>query len=217
MISFDCVLDFFDFYKDLNIYEEWKLLDTSNNARGAAIYSKRYTEYLRELFSKKNLFRRNVSIAEIVSWLDNFILVKRIISKLKDELPLNVLGNIRLHCEYKIELSKSRRIDFVFQYKCNILLVEFRFSDKFPNLSNVWQKKEIELIIYKELLMNYLPRDYRVFVYAFIGMPEYSGKTPLLKHIKYNNDNINHICKYIASYLVNFKEGEKKNADIINE
>ncbi len=201
MISFEKIEKFLDFYvKVLNV--QWKIRLGKPNNRGEEIYNKTYTEKLRKIFNSKNLFRRSVSIAEIVSWLDSFVVIESLVNFLKKNLTQTTLNEISLHCEYKISMSKNRRVDFVIQYKKRVLLVEFRVSEKFPNISNVWQKKELELIIYKELIKNYIDESYRIYVYAFIAMPEYKGKEKIHKHVTYNEKNVAHLGEYIIKYIL---------------
>jgi hypothetical protein len=204
MIYFESPRYFYDFYEQLNIYGTWKICDGKLNDRGSKIYDKRYTNKLRKIFNKKRLFRRNVSIAEIVSWLDNYVIIIRLLNYLKNQIDLCIFSNITLSLEYKIDFSKNRRIDMVLGYHNNLLLVEFMLSSRFPNISNVWQRKEMELIIYKELITNYI-RDKKIFIYAFIAMPEYSGKYKIYKNIKYNEQNI----KYFGDYIIRYLLGER--------
>ena len=202
MLSFSNPNEFMNFYEDLDIYGSWKIQSGTLNYRGESIKDKLYVNKLRLIFSEKKLFRRNVSIAEIVSWLDSYCLIKRILVLLNEKLKIQELfDNLEIFCEYKIELSKDRRIDYILKYKKKLLLVEFRLSEHFPNMSNLWQKKELELIIYKELMSNYIGEDVRIYLYAFIAMPEFDNKRLLPKNIKYNKDNINYFCEYIMKYL----------------
>lgn len=202
MLSFQNLFAFEDYYIQLNIYGTWKIQSGLLNNRGSKIIDKPYTRELKKAFNEKNLFRKSVSIAEVVSWLDSYEILRRIIHKIKEEVGLEVAMKILLFQEYLIRLSKARRVDYIFMYKNKILLVEFRISDHFPNMSNAWQKKELELIIYKELMKNYIKKDYNIYTYAFIMMPEYENKNPILKNIKYNNNNIDHFCEYLSTYLL---------------
>lgn len=202
MLVFNDLSSFEQYYEQLNIYGTWKIQTGLLNIRGSKIIDKHYTKELKLLFNDKKLFRRSVSIAEIVSWLDSYEIVRRCVLKIREIIGTEKMNNIKLFQEYMIKLSKARRVDYIFMFNNKILLVEFRISDHFPNMSNAWQKKELELIIYKELMTNYVNKDYRIYTYAFIMMPEYENKEPILKNIKYNNSNINHFCEYLITYLL---------------
>ncbi|TVP96603.1 MAG: hypothetical protein EA374_01010 [Acholeplasmatales bacterium] len=204
MLSFSNYNEFWEFYHSLNI-PRWHISTGLLNDRGKYIENRSYTHRLRTIFNEKKLFRRNVAIAEIVSWLDSYLILRRLLHLLRGMLKEDVLMKMKIHCEYRIEMSKNRRVDFIFEYADRILLAEFRLSDKFPNVSNMWQKKELELIIYKELLGNYLPTKVKVLIFAFIGMPEIEQGQMIEKNIKYNEENIEFFARYITQYL--FQQG----------
>ncbi|MFW6272417.1 MAG: hypothetical protein ACOC2U_01395 [bacterium] len=202
MIHFENPDMFYDFYDRLNIYGTWRIYSGKLNDRGFKIYDKSYTKKLRSVFNEKKLFRRNVSIAEIVSWLDNYIIIIRLFNYIESKVNKHTFSNIKILLEYKINFSKNRRVDMVLRYNDKILLVEFMLSSRFPNITNVWQRKEMELIIYKELLSNYI-KNKDIIIYAFIAMPEYNKSEKIEKNIKYNTQNINYFGDYIIEYLLN--------------
>ncbi len=206
MMSFENPKEYLEFLSKLKFPESWKVENGLLNERGKRIIDKYYTLKLKQIFNEKKLFRRNVSIAEIVSWLDGFVLMTRVIKHLNLKVDEKCFSKLKIHFEYRIRMSKNRRIDYVFEYENRILIIELRLSDKFPNLSNTWQKKELELIVYKELLHNYLPHKTRIIIYAFIFMPEYNENSKILKNIKYNKENINFFVEYVMKYLININE-----------
>ncbi len=202
MKSFSNFNEFYQFYDELNIYNPWRITNEPINDRGERVRNSYYTNVFRNLFNEKHLFRRSVSVGELVSFTDNFYLIKKVIDELSSILSEKEFNEFSLYSEYRIRMSKNRRIDFILVYKKKVLLLEFRISNTFPNISNIWQRKEAELLIYKELLKNYINRDYNVYIYAFIGMPEYMNKQPVPKQVKYNDDNTKHLAKYIKQFIV---------------
>lgn len=202
MLAFDSILDFKAFYRDLSMMNDWIITMEKNNVRGEKIKDKRYVEYLRELFMQKNLFRRNISIAEIVSLLDSYSIMLKVLRHLEAMIEPECLENMKLYSEYKIYFSKNRRIDYIIEYGNKLLLIEFRVSYTFPNLSSMWQKKETELLFYKELMGNYLPERYKIHLFAFIAMPEVDNGYWMPKHVKYNNDNAKFFAEYIKAFIV---------------
>ncbi len=201
MISFQKPSEFDDFYESLSIHGGWRVQSGLMNQRGESIKDTAYVNYLRKLFMNKNLFRRNVSIAEIVSFLDGYEFLSRILKSLKSKVASNIYDSVQIHLEYKIPYSKNRRVDFIFEYNDQILLTEFRLSADFPNQSGMWQKKEIELIIYKELMTNFL-NNKSIYLYAFIGMPEYLKLQKISKNILYNDNNVEFFVDYLVTYLL---------------
>lgn len=207
MIAFDSILDFRGFYRNLNLYNDWTITMEKNNQRGERIKDRQYVTYLRELFMQKQLFRRNISIAEIVSLLDSYSIMMRLIHQLESMVGTERLKNLKMYSEYKIYFSKNRRIDYVLEYGKRLLLVEFRVSFTFPNLSSMWQKKETELLFYKELLSNYIPESYKIHLFAFIAMPENDNGFWMSKHSKYNNDNVRFFAEYIKTFILDQEDG----------
>lgn len=201
---------FNEFYQSLNLYHDWQIQTGTMNERGIQIANKNYGKKLKKLFADRLMFRRALSIAELTSFMDNFFFVSRLAKVLKEKLSEEQFNEIEIFKEYKILMSKNRRIDYLFKYKKAILAIEFRLSSDFPNTSGLWQKKELELIIYKELLRNYIPEDYTIRVYAFVGMPEYRQKVPIDKHLKYNQENIEYFAQYIQYFLVQDQDNRSK-------
>ncbi len=203
MISFETPEQFRTFYENLLKGEQWKITTDTLNDRGYHSQDESYVKELRDLFNAKGLFRRSVSIAEIMSFMDSYYIMDKVFDALKKMLTPGDYNRINMCCEYRIKYSKNRRIDYILKYHNKILLIEFRLSATFPNMSSVWQKKETELLIYKELLNNYIPKECHILIYAFIAMPEYDKKRPIYKHIKYNNQNAQYFADYINEFLIN--------------
>jgi hypothetical protein len=201
MIYFENLNHFKDFYISLGIHGGWKIQSGIMNDRGEKIRDTAYVNYLQKLFMKKKLFRRNVSIAEVVSFLDGYEFLYRIVTELEQKIKGQVFNDINIYLEYKIPYSKNRRVDFIFEYQDKLLLTEFRLSKDFPNQSGMWNKKELELLVYKELMSNYI-MDKKIFLFAFIGMPEYAKNNKIVKNLLYNENNIDFFVDYLITYLL---------------
>ena len=83
LLHFSNPTGFFEFVSYIDIYNGWRIDSGLLNDRGKKIEGKWYTNELRNLFREKNFFRRNVSLAEIVSWLDTLSLIKRLLDSLR--------------------------------------------------------------------------------------------------------------------------------------
>jgi len=204
MLSFKGVNDFLCFYEGLNIYGHWRITDQKTNDRGEKVRSASYMNLLRNKFNEKHLFRRQVSISELISFVDSFYLMTIIFDKLKTMISDDLFNSIEIFCEYRINLSKNKRVDLLLVHKQKVVLIEFRISNTFPNMSSIWQKKTLELIVYKELLSYYIGNTYSIYNYAFIGMPEYTGskgRDLVPKHYDYNRNNANHLADFLKTYL----------------
>lgn len=207
MIKFDSLNEIHSFIDRLDIYNGWKISKGLLNERGSLIKDKQYYEFLKNLFNEKNLFRRSVSIAEVVSWLDSLVIMKRLSHKLASILTLDEMMLIKIDMEYKIEYSKMMRIDYIIHYKKSLMLVEFRLVDSFNKVKPTWEKKKIELIVYKELMENYLSIK-KIYTYAMITLFEYEKGRQIEKHITFNNNQVEYFSKYIRDILIrrNFEE-----------
>lgn len=202
LLSFVTLEHFLDFYKSLDIYKDWKITTGTMNYRGELIRSKPYSIMLQDIFRKKNMFRRNVSVAEIVSWLDGYKLIERLIQELMTTLPREIYKKIEIYSEYRIRMSKNMRIDYVLKYKDIILLLELRMVSRFEKIRPTWEKKKLELIVYKDLLRNYVFGDTKILNYALITLPEYKIKSEINKHIEYNANQIDHLMRYFIQFVL---------------
>ncbi len=191
-----------EFVDSLDIYNGWKITKGLMNARGEIIRHKSYANQLRRMFSLKKAFRREVSISEIVSWLDSFVIMSRVIDNLKKSISNEEYDKIEIYFEYIIKMSKKMRIDFIIKYNESLLLLEMRMVDNFKKIKGTWTKKKSELLIYKELISNYI-EDKRILTYAFISLYEYNGKEKDLAHVKYNNDQAQYLAEYIRKFIIN--------------
>ena len=194
--------DFSTFIEKLNIYNDWKIGKGTMNTRGESIRNKGYTRYLRDRFNNKNMFRRSVSISEIVSWLDSFVIMKRLFDKLRENIERTEFDEIELYCEYVIKLSKNMRVDFVIRYKKIILIIEFRMVNNFSKIKTTWNKKKLELLVYKELMENYIETDFRLLTFAFISLYEYDGKVIESLHFDYNNNQVDFLVRYLVEFVI---------------
>lgn len=201
LLFFETPYCFFDFFDSLGLYGDWKILDGLMNERGKKIEDKEYTRFFRNLFKSKDFFRKEVSIAEIISWLDNLSLVKRLFLKLRNAITLEEFKNIQISVEYMIQMSKKMRIDYVFLYRNKALLLEMRTVCEFSKIRPTWSKKFHELIIYKELMGYYLS-NLDIRLYALISLYEYEGRKRIEKHYNNNENQLDYLVEYMKRYLI---------------
>lgn len=203
-LEFNGVYAFEEFVKELHIYNnEWKIRDGLLNDRGKAVQNRRYFKVLRDRFDSLNLFHMKVSLAETVSWLDSFTHVQRIIGKLKETESKANLNEVKILFEYVIEMSKSSRVDVIFKFKNRLCLLEFSTVNKFERVKRAFQQKRVELMIYKDLMLNYLPEDSRIIVLPFIGLYEYHKRHRVESHYYNNVKQAEFAAEYISKFLIN--------------
>ncbi len=201
LLFFSNPKDFLRFIEELDIYNGWKIESGLLNDRGKKIDRKWYTNKLRNVFKEKNFFRRNVSLAEVVSWLDTFSLVKRLLEKLQMIIPTNDFLQIQISVEYMIKMSKRMRVDYLIKYSDRVLLLEMRTVSNFDKVRPTWSKKFQELLIYKELLGYYQSSD-KIVVFALVTLYEYISGKMVPKHINNNDNQIDFLAEYIKKYII---------------
>lgn len=190
------------YIRGLDIYGGWKINDGLMNDRGKHIENKTYVNELRNTFNAKRLFHKSVAISEIVTWLDSFIHLTRIIEYLQKINQQEILSDTQVIFEYVIEMSKLSRIDVIFKYKKRLCLIEFSLVNSFTRMKKAYQNKRIELMIYKDLMLNYLPNDYKVVVLPFISLYEYKDKKTVKKHLESNLKQAEFAARYIDAYIL---------------
>jgi len=193
---------FNDFLKTINVLNGWKITSGTLNDRGLYISNKWYSNYLKNKFNNKNLFRRSVSISEIVSWLDSFSIMNRVFGKLSTMCNQKEFNKIEICCEYVIQMSKKMRVDYLIKFDKKVLLLEFRLVNDFEKIKSTWTKKKTELLIYKELSENYFEKEIKVLTFAFISLYEYENNILNIPHIDYNNNQIDFLCEYIRRFMI---------------
>lgn len=202
LLSFQDYFAFKNFYSNLEIYDKWKISSGSMNSRGECIRHKRYSLELQSIFKEKGMFRKNVSIAEIVSWLDSFIIINNLFELLKEYYSKEIILKIGIFSEYVIKMSKKMRVDYILQYEGKVLLIELRMVSNFNKIKTTWNKKKMELLIYKELMGNYIPSHIKIYTFALVVLPEYDMSGKISKHIEYNSNQVNFLKKYIDEFII---------------
>jgi hypothetical protein len=200
LIFFNNPMEYSKFISSMDIYGEWRVQSGILNIRGKIIEDRSYVKKLRETFALKKFFRKKVSVAEVVSWLDNFTFVSRLLNYIKKSITVEEFNEISICFEYMIRMSKKMRVDYVIKYKNRVLLLEMRTVYDFDKIRPTWSKKFQELLVYKELMSYYT--DFQIILYAFITMFEYDGRKLNQKNQEYNNNQIEFLARYIIKYLI---------------
>lgn len=201
LLFFDCPKELREFVKELDIYNGWKITNGLLNERGKLIQDKKYTNELRDLFREKDFFWKAVSIAEIISWLDNFVIIQRLLDKLEKKLTVAEFNKINISVEYMIKMSKKMRVDYLIIYNDNVLILEMRTVNSFDKIRSTWVKKFHELLVYKELMSYYiLNKKFRL--YALIPLYEYNENSRVSKHIINNGKQLDHLVEFIVRYII---------------
>lgn len=201
--------------KDLKINNWWIHNDTIEN-RYNAIKNKNYFNVL-NYFAQENNITYNKE--EIISWLDNisilyfslqgFYNAKKNPTQFKSFLEETLIIG-ELHIPYS-----SHRADIVLIKDNKILIVELSFAKKEKRESR-FQEKLNQVICYKELLSNALPKHIEIATYTFPILPEtdeegnsilkYSSITKDERFLNYDN------CYYLGQFIKQFFSTTCQNA-----
>lgn len=193
--------------QDLKIDNWWIYNDTIEN-RYLAIKNKEYFNILNDFARQDNI---TYSKEEIISWLDNISILynslqgfynaknnpHQFTTFLEETL---VLGE--LHIPYS-----SHRADIVLMKDNKILIIELSFAKK-EKRERRYQEKLNQVICYKELLSNTLPKHIEIATYTFPILPETDEnenpifeKSSITKDNKFTNyDN----CQYLGLFIKQF-------------
>lgn len=206
-----CMKEFYslnEFYKFIRRYvneTKWRIYEGKLNNRAKNVAGTWYFDELKQMFNNKNLFRRSVSMAEIVSWMDNFIILERFIGKIVEKQPISILNNIKVKMEYVLEFSKLMRVDFAFSYKNRVLFLEFRTVNSFDIIKSTWEKKRLEQLIYKDIASLYLSDETKILSYVFISIFEYSNHKLIVKNKEYNLNQIDYFISFFIEIFIHNK------------
>lgn len=203
LLSFDNPRQYREYLEEIGIYGYWRISSGLMNDRGKLIEEKSYVNILRKIFFDNHLYYKQVSIAEIVSWLDTFVHLNRILNHLIVEQPIEIVSKIQIIIEYKIEMAKLARVDCIIKYNNKYCLLEFRTVNKFEKMKSAYEKKRLELMIYKDLMENYIEYPAKIVVFPFIGLYEFDQNKRVNSHIENNKKTAKYASDYITRYVLN--------------
>lgn len=148
---FENINDFFNKVKNLYDVENWKIQSNSYEERANSIKNYTYFNILKECFNSSNLTNKNVTDAQIISFLDTLSIMYKVFSSIDEE---SIVQEMKIIMEYVIpELSKPR-IDYILTFRNSMILIEFSKTSTIENLSNETTKKTQQLIGYTDMLKS---------------------------------------------------------------
>jgi len=202
LLHFDNPIKFLEYIKQFEIYDDWKINNGLMNDRGYKIAGSDFFVEVRRLFELKEIFRKKVSIAEMTTWLDSFVHLERLCNLMIANFTQEQLSNIEIGIEYVVKMSKKSRVDVVIKYMNKYCLFEFSTVKGFNKLKTTYDKKRIELMIYKDMMSNYIEYPSKIICYPFIGLYEYQGDQRQEKFYRNNINNISYAYEYLRKFLL---------------
>jgi len=203
LLYFGSPMEFVEYIHRFEIYKDWKIQHGLMNDRGYLVGGSDFFVEIRRLFDLKDMFRKKVSIAEMTTWLDSFVHLERLCNLMIANFSKEKLDNIEVGIEYVLKMSKKSRVDVVIKYKSKYCLFEFSTVKSFSKLKTTYDKKRLELIIYKDMMHNYIEYPSKIICYPFIGLYEYENDKREEKFYRNNLNNISYAYEYLKKFLLN--------------
>lgn len=190
---------------DLKIDNWWIYNDTIEN-RYDAIKNKEYFRILNHFANENNI---TFNKEEIISWIDNMVILFYALQgfyNAKSNQFTSFLENTLIFGELHIPYS-SHRADITLIKDNKILIIELSFAKKEKRTSR-YQEKLNQVICYKELLTNALPKHIEIATYTFPILPETDeeGNQLLQKSLITNDERfVNYDnCQYLGQFIKQF-------------
>ena len=209
------VEEFINFTEEQGL-TNWWIYNQTPEKRYEVIQNSIYTETLKK-FAKNNI---NYSNEELVSWIDN---IQMIYSSLdcaseiinKNKLSLEILKRIQIIAEYHIPYS-NQRSDILMIKDNKILIIELSYKKENMNRKDKYQEKLNQVMNYKELLENALPKHIEIATYSFPIETETDvyGNPIKVKSIYINKKTHKNFdsCYYLARFIIKFFQNTNKSA-----
>ncbi len=204
LLYFGNPIEFVNYIHQFETYRKWKIEKGLMNDRGLEIEGTEFSIEVRRLFEEKEMFRKKVSIAEMTTWLDSFVHLERLCNIMIANFNNEQLNQIKVGFEYVVEMSKKSRVDAIIKYKDKYCLFEFSTVNSFYKLKPTFDKKRLELMIYKDMMQNYIEYPSKIICYPFIGLYEYDGNRRIEKYYQNNINNISYAYEYLKTFLLDF-------------
>ena len=198
-------------YVKNNKIDTWWIYDKSIEERYDYVFYAGYCQKLLEMATVNNISHDE---CEVISWLDGMALLycglKYATSKKSDELD-----NLRVIGELHIPFSNCRA-DVVLVKDNKILIIEFSYKKKTISRKEKYEEKLNQVMYYKELLSNALPKHIEIATYSFPievetdenGNPQLVYSEIAGKKIYKNHDS----CYYLGQFIKEFFKHTNKSA-----
>ncbi len=200
LLYFNNPMEFVKYIHKFEVYKDWRIENGLMNDRGYKVGESDFFMEMRNTFRSKDMFYKKVSIAEMTTWLDSFIHLERLCKLMIANFNIDKLNEIEIGFEYVVKMSKKSRVDAIIKYRGKYCIFEFSTVSSFNKLKPTFDKKRLELMIYKDMMHNYIEYPSKIICYPFIGLFEYNDEE---RNEKYFNNNIKNIS-YAYDYLKNF-------------
>jgi hypothetical protein len=202
LLHFNNPMELITFMRRYEIFDTWRIESGLMNYRSMDVKMSKFYEDMSNLFVIKNMFYKKVSGAEVTTWMDTFIHLERLMNLFIANYDIDTLKKISITFEYVVKMSKKSRVDVIIKYNDDYLLFEFSTVDSMRKIKNKYDKKRLELIIYKDLMRNYIPYTSRIILYPFIGLYEFDSGELVQTNKDSNLKQVAYAYQYIKKFLI---------------
>lgn len=178
---------------------KWKVFEMNIEDRYDWVQDNSYVNKLHEIAKSNDI---KYDKYEIISWLDSQSIMLKIINKMEKLGFDNLLNKVRIIQEFHIPFT-NKRADYLLVYENKIIIIEFSYN-KFENKDYHYNIKLNQVIGYKELISNILPKDIDIATYTFLLYPEDVDENS-------NKEQIENFVEYIKFFM------EKKSVSAYEE
>lgn len=178
---------------------KWKVFEMNIEDRYDWVQDNSYVNKLHEIAKSNDI---KYDKYEIISWLDSQSIMLKIINKMEKLGFDNLLNKVRIIQEFHIPFT-NKRADYLLVYENKIIIIEFSYN-KFENKDYHYNIKLNQVIGYKELISNILPKDIDIATYTFLLYPEENDENS-------NQEQIENFVEYINFFM------EKKSVSAYEE
>ena len=178
---------------------KWKVFEMNIEDRYDWVQDNSYVNKLHEIAKSNDI---KYDKYEIISWLDSQSIMLKLINKMEKLGFDNLLNKVRIIQEFHIPFT-NKRADYLLVYENKIIIIEFSYN-KFENKDYHYNIKLNQVIGYKELISNILPKDIDIATYTFLLYPEENDENS-------NQEQIENFVEYINFFM------EKKSVSAYEE
>lgn len=178
---------------------KWKVFEMNIEDRYDWVQDNSYVNKLHEIAKSNDI---KYDKYEIISWLDSQSIMLKLINKMEKLGFDNLLNKVRIIQEFHIPFT-NKRADYLLVYENKIIIIEFSYN-KFENKDYHYNIKLNQVIGYKELISNILPKDIDIATYTFLLYPEDVDENS-------NKEQIENFVEYIKFFM------EKKSVSAYEE
>ena len=185
LYEFETIQDFMNFFESKNVLMQWDIREGTLKDRAKYLKGKKFFQNFKNQFKDNELYVKDVSNEEVVSWLDSLTILYRIFDS--PFIEASVLNDAKVIMEYKIPFSNHQRADYIICVNNKMLILEFGSCLEKIKLPKKFRKKMQEAIGYKEMISNFVESSTKIGAYAICYLPETDVNYAVIEE----NSNIN--------------------------